>query len=193
MKPVVARKWVSLVLLEEKKNCKGVACVGGLSLSQTSSSLYTSQPNPGYLAPCPCHIPFFCLKSIYIWLVLLSWDIVFFLAWKGRWLGNTFKSKPICLISLPLLLFSCSAARRKLQYVLILRSFQEKYIPEHCFHVCHIMAEKVSPCWQAASSPSQTTWPRAPLHGRGNSLHMPPTHIAQREYIHTTWPVDCVF
>uniref|UniRef100_A0A3P8SAD2 Uncharacterized protein n=1 Tax=Amphiprion percula TaxID=161767 RepID=A0A3P8SAD2_AMPPE len=34
----------------------------------------------------------------------------------------------------------------ELQYVLILRSFQEKCIPEHCFHVCHIMEEKVSPC-----------------------------------------------
>lgn len=31
-------------------------------------------------------------------------------------------------------------------YVLILRSFQEKYIPERCFHVCHIMKEKVFPC-----------------------------------------------
>lgn len=30
--------------------------------------------------------------------------------------------------------------------VLILLSFQEKYIPEHSFHVCHIMEEKVSPC-----------------------------------------------
>lgn len=36
--------------------------------------------------------------------------------------------------------------RERERYVLILRSFQEKYIPERSFHVCHIMEEKVSPC-----------------------------------------------
>ena len=87
-----------------------------------------------------CHIPFSpCFRGIYIWLVFHSWDILFFLVWKRRWLGNMFKSKVICPISLPLLLFSCSAAWRKLQYVLILQAFQEKYISECCFQFCHIM------------------------------------------------------
>lgn len=42
-------------------------------------------------------------------------------------------------------LCSSERARERESYVLILRSFQEKYIPERCFHVCHIMEEKFSP------------------------------------------------
>lgn len=55
-----------------------------------------------------------------------------------------------------LLLFSCSALLRELHHVLIQCSFQEKYIPQRCFHVCDTI-EKVSPSWQPASSPNQTT------------------------------------
>lgn len=85
-----------------------------------------------------------------------------------------------------LLLFSCSAVLRELHYVLILRSFQEKYIPQRCFNVCDIMEEKVSPSWQAASSPNQTTRPCALSHEGKYAC----AHIAQKEYSCTIWPVQ---
>ncbi len=123
--------------------------------------------------------------------------------WRARRLGNTSKSKLSCLISLPQPLFSCSAVlrerereRERASYVLILRSFQEKYIPEGCFHVCHITEEKVSPC-RPGSPPASSPKPNNPAtctsHGRGNSLHMPSTHLTQREYICTIRPLYCMF
>lgn len=41
--------------------------------------------------------------------------------------------------------FSAVQLWKRERYVLISHSFQEKYIPERSFHVCHITKEKVSP------------------------------------------------
>lgn len=71
--------------------------------------------------------------------------------------------------------FSAVQLWKRERYVLISHSFQEKYIPERSFHVCHITKEKVSPprSWQAARPPRHTAQTRARGTGWGTacSLH----------------------
>lgn len=100
------------------------------------------------------YIGLFCLEKL---------DTMFFWPQKQRRLGNMFKSKLIAPphrhppLPPPLLFFLfCCAALKRERYVLISCSFQEKYIPECSFHVCHIIGEKVFPPrnWQAARPPN---------------------------------------
>lgn len=96
--------------------------------------------------------------------------------------------KPTRLVGLALLLFLCSAALREQHYVLIWSSFQEKYIPERCFHVCHIMKEQVFLCRPGQQPALPTKHPAmCTSYGRGNNLQMASTHLTLEEYIHTVW------
>lgn len=83
----------------KQRNYKGVTAARGLSL-RPEASCCSAELGHSY-------------KSVYIWLVLRSWDILFFQAQKERRLGNKLKSKLTCLISLPPPLFLCSAALRE--------------------------------------------------------------------------------
>lgn len=143
-----------------QRHYKGFTAFGGLNLAQVSAS-YAFQHYPEYMTLSSATTPT-CFKSIYDRIVLHSWDIVFFLPWKARRLGNTFKSKLTRLISLPPPLFFCSALwERALCANLTL--FPRK-IHSWTLLSClsHYEGESFSlQTWLAASSPNQTTRPRA--------------------------------
>lgn len=106
-------------------------------------------------------------KSVYIWRVLRSWDILFFQAQKERRLGNKLKSKLTCLISLPPPLFLCSAALRERERERELcanLALLPRKIHSWTLLSClsHYGGESFSlKTWQVASPPNQTTRPRA--------------------------------
>lgn len=60
--------------------------------------------------------------------------------------------------------------------MLISHSFQEKYIPERSFHVCHIMEEKVFPPELAGGQASQ---PNGPGHVHAAQVGEQPARFTQ--------------
>lgn len=103
-------------------------------------------------------------NTVYIWPVWHSLDILFSWPLENKTIGQYVQVKTH-LLNPP----RESESEREGWcvlgggYVLILHLFQEKYIPERSFHVCHIMQEKVSPCRPARppALSNQTTWPCA--------------------------------
>lgn len=117
---------------------------------------------------------------------------------KARRLCNTFKSKliipprappPRPPPSPPPLFFCCAALKRE-RYVLISHSFQEKYIPERSFHVCHITEEKVFPPELAGGQPSP---PNGPGHVHAAQVGEQPAQFTQAyTFEHVDSPL-CLF
>lgn len=121
-------------------------------LKSPSSSVHLHYP--GYLTPSSATPP---ISASYFAFVGHS-----VLALESKMIGQ-YGSRQDLLVSSAYPHHCFSALQLWESYVLISFSFQEKYIPERCFHVCHIMEEKVFSLqtWQAARSPNQTTRPRA--------------------------------
>lgn len=113
----------------------------GLSLSQVSS-FYTFQHYPGYLTLSSTTPPFSALRVFTSDLFCLHGTLCSF--GLGKQDDCAIRSSQNVSSAYPCYCFP--ALQPWESYVLILLSFQEKYIPQCCFHVCHIMEEKVSPC-----------------------------------------------